>query len=63
MKYKQLSVMRPKKVDKVKSFRAFDKLGKFSKHDRGGLDEQSCDAPLKGESEQDFRRRRLGKNS
>jgi tRNA nucleotidyltransferase/poly(A) polymerase len=39
MRYKQLSVMRPKKVDKVKSFRAFDKLGKFSKHDRGGLDE------------------------
>ena len=39
MKYKQLSVMRPKKADKVKSFRAFDKLGKFSKHDRGGLDE------------------------
>ena len=39
MKYKQLSVMTPKKVNKVKSFRAFDKLGKFSKHDRGGLDE------------------------
>jgi tRNA nucleotidyltransferase/poly(A) polymerase len=39
MKYKQLSVMRPKKADKVKSFRAFDKLGKFSKHDRSGLDE------------------------
>ena len=41
MKYKQLSVMRPKKADKVKSFRAFDKLGKFSKHDRGGLDEST----------------------
>ena len=41
MKYKQLSVMRPKKVDKVKSFRAFDKLGKFSKHDRSGLDEST----------------------
>ena len=40
MKYKQLSDMRPKKADKVKSFRAFDKLGKFSKHDRGGLDEK-----------------------
>ena len=62
MKYKQLSVMRPKKVDKVKSFRAFDKLGKFSKHDRSGLGEQSCDAPLKGESEQDFRRRCFGYN-
>jgi Zn finger protein HypA/HybF involved in hydrogenase expression len=62
MKYKQLSVMTPKKVNKVKSFRAFDKLGKFSKHDRGGLDEQSCDAPLKGESEQDFRRRCFGYN-
>ena len=41
MKYKQLSVMTPKKVNKVKSFRAFDKLGKFSKHDRGGLGEDS----------------------
>ena len=39
MKYKQLSDMRPKKADKVKSFRAFDKLGKFSKHDRSGLDD------------------------
>ena len=42
MKYKQLSVMRPKKADKVKSFRAFDKLGKFSKHDRSGLDENKA---------------------
>ena len=42
MKYKQLSVMTPKKVNKVKSFRAFDKLGKFSKHDRGGLDENKA---------------------
>jgi hypothetical protein len=41
MKYKQLSDMRPKKADKVKSFRAFDKLGKFSKHDRSGLGEDS----------------------
>jgi len=40
MKYKQLSDMRPKKADKVKSFRAFDKLGKFSKHDKGGLGEE-----------------------
>ena len=39
MRYKQLSDMRPVKQDKLKSFRAFDKLGKFSKHDRGGLDE------------------------
>jgi tRNA nucleotidyltransferase/poly(A) polymerase/Zn finger protein HypA/HybF involved in hydrogenase expression len=39
MRYKQLSVMTPKKVNKLKSFRAFDKLGKFSKHDRSGLDE------------------------
>ena len=39
MRYKQLSDMRPVKQDKLKSFRAFDKLGKFSKHDKGGLDE------------------------
>ena len=42
MKYKQLSDMRPKKADKVKSFRAFDKLSKFSKHDRSGLDENKA---------------------
>lgn len=60
MKYKQLSVMTPKKVNKVKSFRAFDKLGKFSKHDRGGLDEQ-CER-LPNESEQDYRRRCFGYN-
>ena len=42
MRYKQLSVMTPKKVNKLKSFRAFDKLGKFSKHDRGGLDENKA---------------------
>jgi len=36
MRYKQLSQMRPSKQKKLKSFRAFDKLGKFSKHDRGG---------------------------
>ena len=34
--------MRPKKADKVKSFRAFDKLSKFSKHDRSGLDENKA---------------------
>jgi hypothetical protein len=39
MRYKQLSDMRPAKQDKLKSFRAFDKLGKFSKHDKGGLGE------------------------
>ena len=39
MRYKQLSDMRPVKQDKLKSFRAFDKLGKFSKHDKGGLGE------------------------
>jgi hypothetical protein len=39
MKYKQLDNMTMKKVVKLKAFRAFDKLGKFSKHDRGGLDE------------------------
>jgi tRNA nucleotidyltransferase/poly(A) polymerase/mannose-6-phosphate isomerase-like protein (cupin superfamily)/GNAT superfamily N-acetyltransferase len=39
MRYKQLSDMRPQKQDKLKSFRAYDKLDKFSKHDRGGLDE------------------------
>ena len=39
MRYKQLSDMRPHKQDKLKSFRAYDKLSKFSKHDRGGLDE------------------------
>ena len=39
MRYKQLSSMRPHKQMKLKSFRAYDKLGKFSKHDRGGLDE------------------------
>ena len=41
MKFKQLDNMTMKKVSKLKSFRAFDKLGKFSKHDRGGLDEDS----------------------
>ena len=41
MKYKQLDNMTMKKVVKLKSFRAFDKLGKFSKHDKGGLGEDS----------------------
>jgi hypothetical protein len=39
MKFKQLDNMTMKKVSKLKAFRAFDKLSKFSKHDRGGLDE------------------------
>ena len=38
-RYKQLDNMRIKKVMKLKAFRAFDKLSKFSKHDRGGLGE------------------------
>ena len=60
MRYKQLSVMTPKKVNKLKSFRAFDKLGKFSKHDRSGLDEQCKRLP--NESEQDYRNRCFGYN-
>ena len=39
MKYKQLSDMRPKKQADLKSHPSFDKLSKFSKHDRGGLGE------------------------
>jgi tRNA nucleotidyltransferase/poly(A) polymerase len=58
MRYKQLSVMTPKKVNKLKSFRAFDKLGKFSKHDRSGLDEQCKRLP--NESEQAYRNRCFG---
>ena len=58
MRYKQLSVMTPKKVAKVKAFRAFDKLGKFSKHDKGGLEEQCKQLP--NESEQDYRNRCFG---
>jgi len=38
MRFKQLDNMRIQKVMKLKAFRAFDKLGKFSKHDRSGLD-------------------------
>ena len=38
MRFKQLDNMTIKKVMKLKAFRAFDKLGKFSKHDRSGLD-------------------------
>lgn len=39
MRFKQLTAMRPGKKKKLKAFRAYDKLQKFSKHDRGGLDE------------------------
>jgi tRNA nucleotidyltransferase/poly(A) polymerase len=39
MRYKQLDNMTMKKVEKLKSFRAFDKLSKFSKNDKGGLSE------------------------
>jgi hypothetical protein len=39
MRYKQLSDMRPKKQSDLKSHPNFDKLSKFSKHDRGGLGE------------------------
>lgn len=40
MRYKQLGDMRPAKQDKLKSFRAYDKLDTFgSKYDKGGLGE------------------------
>ena len=39
MNHKQLDNMRIQKVMKLKAFRAFDKLGKFSKHDKGGFNE------------------------
>lgn len=50
MRFKQLDNMTIKKVMKLKAFRAFDKLGKFSKHDRSGLDvnELSVDERSKG---------------
>lgn len=41
MRYKELGNMRPSKQAKLKSFRAYDKLNKFSKHDRGGLGEMA----------------------
>ena len=41
MRYKQLSDMRPKKQADLKSHPSFGKLGKFSKHDRGGLNEST----------------------
>lgn len=36
MRIKHLPEMRKKKQDKLMSFRAFSKLNKFTKHDRGG---------------------------
>ena len=39
MRFKQLNVMRPGKKKKLQAFRAYDKLKKFGKHDRGGLDD------------------------
>ena len=60
MRYKQLSDMRPKKQPDLKSNPNFDKLSKFSKHDRSGLDEQCKRLP--DESEQDYRRRCFGYN-
>ena len=50
MRFEQLDNMTIKKVMKLKAFRAFDKLGKFSKHDRSGLDvnELSVDERSKG---------------
>jgi len=48
MRFKQLDNMRIQKVMKLKAFRAFDKLGKFSKHDRGGLGEDKIPGGLAG---------------
>jgi len=49
MRFKQLDNMKIQKVMKIKAFRAFDKLGKFSKHDRGGLDEKTAKRDYKAE--------------
>ncbi len=38
MRMKQMDVMKDSKKNKLKSFRAFNDLDKFSKIDRGGLD-------------------------
>jgi hypothetical protein len=48
MRFKQLDNMRIQKVMKLKAFRAFDKLGKFSKHDRSGLGEDKIPGGLAG---------------
>jgi hypothetical protein len=60
MRFKQLDNMRIQKVMKLKAFRAFDKLGKFSKHDRGGLGELYSNpiCPRKeGESDEEYKQR------
>jgi len=60
MRFKQLDNMRIQKVMKLKAFRAFDKLGKFSKHDRGGLGELYSN-PIcprnPGESDEEYKHR------
>lgn len=38
MRAKKIGEMRPKKQAKLKAFRAWDSLERFTKHDRGGLD-------------------------
>ena len=62
MRFKQLDNMRIQKVMKVKAFRAFDKLGKFSKHDRSGLDvNELYSNPIcprnPGESDEEYKHR------
>jgi tRNA nucleotidyltransferase/poly(A) polymerase len=56
MRFKQLDNMRIQKVMKLKAFRAFDKLGKFSKHDRSGLDVNEI-SRNPGESDEDYNKR------
>jgi tRNA nucleotidyltransferase/poly(A) polymerase len=56
MRFKQLDNMRIQKVMKLKAFRAFDKLGKFSKHDRSGLDVNEI-TRNPGESDEDYNKR------
>ena len=56
MRFKQLDNMRIQKVMKLKAFRAFDKLGKFSKHDRSGLDVNEI-SRNPGESEEEYNKR------
>jgi tRNA nucleotidyltransferase/poly(A) polymerase len=62
MRFKQLDNMRIQKVMKLKAFRAFDKLGKFSKHDRSGLDvNELYSNPIcprkEGESDEEYKQR------
>jgi len=51
MRIKKMPDMRKKKQDKLKSFRAFDKLNKFTKHDRGGFDESNINEMPKADLE------------